>query len=95
MLYLVDTQLLSLLQSVTNACVMLRNRVYLMYKQSKEITLIMLYTKRDQMSRDLLYLVKEDDELLSDIIYNYCQLIPNKQFNDLEDVINTKVREII
>ena len=55
----------------------------------------MLYTKRDQMSRDLLYLVKEDDELLSDIIYNYCQLIPNKQFNDLEDVINTKVREII
>ena len=55
----------------------------------------MLYTKRDQMSRDLLYLVKEDDELLSDIIYNYCQLIPNKQFNDLEDVINNKAREII
>ena len=55
----------------------------------------MLYTKRDQMSRDLLYLVKQDDELLSDIIYNYCQLIPNKQFNDLEDVINNKAREII
>ena len=55
----------------------------------------MLYTKRDQMSRDLLYLVKQDDELLSDIVYNYCQLIPNKQFNDLEDVINNKAREII
>ena len=55
----------------------------------------MLYTKRDQMSRDLLYLVKEDSDLLSDIIYNYCQLIPNKQFNDLEDVINNKAREII
>ena len=55
----------------------------------------MLYTKRDQLSRDLLYLVKEDDELLSDIIYNYCQLIPNKQFNDLEDVVNNKAREII
>ena len=55
----------------------------------------MLYTKRDQMSRDLLYLVKQDDDLLSDIVYNYCQLIPNKQFNDLEDVINNKAREII
>ena len=55
----------------------------------------MLYTKRDQMSRDLLYLVKEDEQLLSDIVYNYCQLIPNKQFNDLEDVINNKAREII
>ena len=66
-----------------------------MYKQSKEITHTMLYTKRDQLSRDLLYLVKEDSELLSDIIYNYCQLINNKQFNDLEDVINNKAREII
>ena len=50
----------------------------------------MLYTKRDQIARDLLYLVKEDSELLSDIIYNYCQIINNKQFNDLEDVINNK-----
>ena len=66
-----------------------------MYKQREEITHTMLYTKRDQMSRDLLYLVKEDSELLSDIIYNYCQLINNKQFNDLEDVINNKAREII
>ena len=55
----------------------------------------MLYTKRDQLSRDLLYLVKEDSDLLSDIIYNYCQIINNKQFNDLEDVVNTKVSEII
>ena len=66
-----------------------------MYKQSKEITHTMLYTKRDQLSRDLLYLVKQDDDLLSDIVYNYCQLIPNKQFNDLEDVVNNKAREII
>ena len=55
----------------------------------------MLYTKRDQLSRDLLYLVKEDSDLLSDIIYNYCQIINNKQFNDLEDVVNNKVSEII
>ena len=55
----------------------------------------MLYTKRDQLSRDLLYLVKEDHALLSDIIYDYCQVINNKQFNDLEDVVNTRVGEII
>ena len=66
-----------------------------MYKQREENYQTMLYTKRDQLSRDLLYLVKEDSELLSDIIYNYCQLINNKQFNDLEDVVNNKVSEII
>ena len=66
-----------------------------MYKQSKEITHTMLYTKRDQLSRDLLYLVKEDSELLSDIVYNYCQIINNKQFNDLEDVVNNEIRSIV
>ena len=66
-----------------------------MYKQREENYQTMLYTKRDQLSRDLLYLVKEDSDLLSDIIYNYCQLINNKQFNDLEDVVNNKVSEII
>ena len=55
----------------------------------------MLYSTRDQLAMDLCYLVKEDSQLLNDIIYNYCQLIPNKQFNDLEDVVNTKVSEII
>ena len=66
-----------------------------MYKQRQENYITMLYSSRDQLSRDLLYLVKEDHALLSDIIYNYCQLINNKQFNDLEDVINNKAREII
>ena len=55
----------------------------------------MLYTKRDQIARDLLYLVKEDSELLSDIVYNYCQIINNKQFNDLEDVVNNEIRSIV
>ena len=55
----------------------------------------MLYTNRDQIATDLLYLVKEDEQLLSDIIYNYCQIINNNQFNDLEDVVNSKAREII
>jgi len=66
-----------------------------MYKQREENYTTMLYTNRDQIANDLLYLVKEDSQLLSDIIYNYCQVISNKQFNDLEDVVNNKAREII
>ena len=66
-----------------------------MYKQSEEITHTMLYTKRDQLAKDLLYLAQEDSQLLSDIVYNYCQLINNKQFNDLEDVVNNEIRSII
>ncbi len=66
-----------------------------MYKQSKEITHTMLYTKRDQLSRDLLYLAKEDEQLLSDIVYNYCQLIPNKQFDDMEEYVNREMRSIV
>ena len=55
----------------------------------------MLYSKRDQLSRDLLYLAKEDYDLLSDIVYNYCQLINNKQFNDLEEYVNNEMRSIV
>ena len=55
----------------------------------------MLYTSRDQLAMDLCYLVKEDSQLLSDIIYDYCQLINNKQFNDLEDVVNNEIRSIV
>ena len=55
----------------------------------------MLYTNRDQLATDLLYLVKEDPQLLSDIVYNYCQLIPNNQFNDLEDYVNNERRSIV
>ena len=66
-----------------------------MYKQREENYQTMLYTKRDQLAMDLCYLVKEDHQLLNDIIYNYCQLINNKQFNDLEDVVNNEIRSII
>ena len=55
----------------------------------------MLYTSRDQLAMDLCYLVKEDSQLLNDIIYNYCQLIPNNQFNDLEDYVNNERRSIV
>ena len=66
-----------------------------MYKQRQENYITMLYSNRDQLYKDLLYLVKEDEQLLSDIIYNYCQLINNKQFNDLEDVVNNEIRSIV
>ena len=55
----------------------------------------MLYSTRDQLAMDLCYLVKEDSQLLNDIIYNYCQLIPNKQFNDLEEYCSQERRSII
>ena len=55
----------------------------------------MLYSTRDQLAMDLCYLVKEDSQLLNDIIYNYCQLIPNNQFNDLEEYVNKERRSII
>ena len=55
----------------------------------------MLYTSRDQLAMDLCYLVKEDSQLLNDIIYNYCQLIPNNQFNDLEEYCSKERESII
>ena len=55
----------------------------------------MLYTSRERLAMDLCYLAKEDSQLLNDIIYNYCQLIPNNQFNDLEEYVNNERRSII
>ena len=55
----------------------------------------MLYSTRDQLAMDLCYLAKEDSQLLNDIIYNYCQLIPNNQFNDLEEYVNNERRSIV
>ena len=55
----------------------------------------MLYTNRKQLAMDLCYLVQDDYELLNDIIIEYCNLIDNKRFNDLEDVVNNEVRSIV
>ena len=55
----------------------------------------MLYNSRDQLAMDLCYLVKEDSQLLNDVIYNYCQLIPNNQFNDLEEYCSQERRSIL
>ena len=55
----------------------------------------MLYTNRKQLAMDLCYLVQGDYELLNEIIVDYCNLIDNKRFNDLEDVVNNEVRSIV
>ena len=54
-----------------------------------------MFLNRQQLAMDLCYLVKEDSQLLNDIIYNYCQLIPNNQFNDLEEYVNNERRSIV
>ena len=55
----------------------------------------MLYTNSKQLAMDLCYLVQGDYELLNEINVDYCNLIDNKRFNDLEDVVNNEVRSIV
>ena len=55
----------------------------------------MLYTNRKQLAMDLCYLVQGDYELLNEIIVDYCNLIDNNRFNELEDVVNNEVRSIV
>ncbi len=54
----------------------------------------MLYNSRSRLATDLSYLADKDDELMNYIIHDYCNLISNKQFNHLEDVVNYKRQEI-
>ena len=55
----------------------------------------MLYSNKGQLAMDLCYLAKKDYSLLNDIIIEYVDLIDNKRFNDLEDVVNNEVRSIV
>ena len=61
----------------------------------KEITLTMLYTNRKQLAMDLCYLVQGDYEILNDIIVEYCELIDDKRFNDLEEYCTKEIRSIV
>jgi len=54
----------------------------------------MLYNSRSQLAMDLAYLAKEDYELVNDIIADYCNLISQQRFNDLEEYVNKEVRSI-
>ena len=49
---------------------------------------------REQLAMNLSYLAKEDYTLLNDIIIEYCEMIDNKRFNDLEDYVNNEMRSI-
>ena len=55
----------------------------------------MLYNSRSQLAMDLAYLAKEDYELVNDIIHDYCNLISQQRFNDLEEYVNKEVRSIV
>tara|TARA_R100000742_G_scaffold3363_1_gene750 strand:+ start:1310 stop:1477 length:168 start_codon:yes stop_codon:yes gene_type:complete len=55
----------------------------------------MLYLNREQLADDLCYLVKEDSVLLNDIIQEYCGLIDNKRFNELEEYCSQEIRAIV
>ena len=49
---------------------------------------------RQQLALSLCTLVHDDYELLNDILIDYCNLINDKQFNHLEDVLNNKRQEL-
>ncbi len=55
----------------------------------------MLYNSRSQLAMDLCYLAKEDYSLVNDIIHDYCNLIDNKRFNDLEEYCSKERESII
>ena len=50
---------------------------------------------RKQLAMNLCYLAKEDYSLLNDIIVDYCDLIDNNKFNNLEDVVNSELQSIV
>ena len=50
---------------------------------------------RKQLAMSLSYLAKEDYGLLNDIIIDYCDMIDNNKFNNLEDVVNSELQSIL
>ena len=50
---------------------------------------------RKLLAMNLCYLAKEDYSLLNDIIIDYCDLIDNNKFNNLEDVVNSELQSIV
>ena len=55
----------------------------------------MLYKDRKQLAMDLCFLVQGDYEILNDIIIEYCELIDDKRFNDLEEYCAKEIRSIV
>ena len=50
---------------------------------------------RPQLAMNLSYLAKEDYALLNDIIVDYCNLIDDNKFNDLEEYVNNNINELM
>ena len=50
---------------------------------------------RQQLAMHLCYLAKEDYSLLNDIIIDYCDMIDDNKFNNLEDVVNSELQSIV
>ena len=50
---------------------------------------------REQLALNLCYLAKEDYTLLNDIIIDYCDMIDDNKFNDLEQYVNNNLNEIM
>ena len=50
---------------------------------------------RQQLAMSLSYLAKEDYALLNDIIIDYCDMIDDNKFNNLEDVVNSELQSIV
>jgi len=50
---------------------------------------------RQQLALSLCTLLRDDYELLNDIIIDYCDSINDKKFNDLEEYVNNNLNELI
>ena len=49
---------------------------------------------RQQLAMSLCTLLRDDYELLNDIIIDYCDSINDKKFNDLEEYVNRNYNEL-
>ena len=50
---------------------------------------------RQQLAMSLCLLIQTDYELLNDIIIDYCDMIDDNKFNNLEDVVNSELQSIV
>ena len=54
-----------------------------------------MFLNRQQLAMSLCTLVQDDYELLNDILIDYCNLINDNKFDDLEQHVNNNLSEII
>ena len=50
---------------------------------------------RQQLALSLSALVQDDYKLLNDILIDYCDLINDNKFDDLEQYVNNNINELI